>query len=262
MLEIEKDDMGILKQEKVEKPKEPLKVSPINELPLVEITQLPSMFKCYDKDVRICYEPMKIKELEILNSGTASVLDGLQFILNAIKCTNMNTEDLLYWDFIYIGIIRKILAFGDVRGQLNKICPNCQDTVSHVFNYTDLEFEELKHGPATLKFKDGTILKLKPLTVKQFLELPSDSNIVDVYARMIYNMPLEDAQKFVNNLHGNQIKAMAKAEQELAYGLKPFKVKCPHCHQETELEVTLPFEVVFPEDSDTDIDDVEIRFGD
>lgn len=271
MLEIEKDDLGILTKKEVYKDvliqegKEhntPLKVSQINELPIVEVTQLPSMFKCYPNNVKIWYEPITIKELEILNSGTASGLDGLQFILNAIKCEGMNTEDILYWDFIYIGIIRKILAFGDIRGQIEKICPKCGGKIKHVFNYTDLEFEELKHGPCHLKLgKNKPELILQPITIKDFLELPADSDILDMYAKMIKNIPQEQAIEFISNLHGKQIIAMSNIEQQFLYGLKPLLTECEHCHNKVELEVRSPFEVVFPEDTNTDIDDIEIRFS-
>ena len=80
-----------------------------SDVPLIQVKQVPSRFKGYPKDTVISYEPIKMKELEILN--TDENLDAsyaIAMLLDAIHCNTLNAEDLYFSDVMYICILRKI----------------------------------------------------------------------------------------------------------------------------------------------------------
>lgn len=263
MLEI-LDDEGTLDVKPQKKPKK--KKSSLekleNALPLIDVPQLPSGFKGYPINTTVSYEPMTLKEAELLNSGSINVLRALEYILNAVHSNNIDAEDLAYWDVMYIGVIRKILAFGDIRGQLTEICPECSQTVTHEFTYTELEFLELEAPQLPIIANiGGQELEFGFITFKDFMELEADATILQVYARMVKNKPYKEALQIISNATGKDIKKLSKIEQYLSYGIKPFVHKCSNCQSEVEFEVKTPFEITFPEDTSNDDSDFEIRFG-
>ena len=110
----------------------------------VVIKELPSGFKGYPENTKISYVPMTFEEIEALNSSEMDPERAIAMLLKAIHCTTLPSYDLYYWDVMYIGIQRKLLAFGDTNGTLYKRCPKCGNLVSKSFSYTDLEFKELE----------------------------------------------------------------------------------------------------------------------
>lgn len=258
------------------------------EIPLVQVTQLPSGFKGYPKGTQISYRPITLGELEALNSDEMDATRAVAMLLKSIHCTTLNAEDLYYWDIMYIGIQRKLMAFGNTKGTIYNICPKCGKMVSKSFEYTELTFKELQAPDLPMRMTvSGKELEFKPLTMKQFLQIEVEQGELGVYARMIANLEFEEAYKLVKNAIGVDIKKLRFADQQLDYGIKPFKVKCPNpitidnpnfdekqghseqnpkqivqlCNEEVVLEVRSPFEVVFPEDEFDGNLEFEIQYG-
>lgn len=253
-------------------------------IPLIEVNELPSGFKGYPKGTKISYEPLTLGELEALNTGNPDVERGIAMLLNSIHCNTLESYDLYYWDVMYIGIKRKLLAFGDTRGTLYAYCPKCGNIVEKEFDYTELDFKELQAPdlPVVTTISDQE-LEFGLLTMKEFLEMESDEGELGVYARMIKNKPFEEAKDLLSNCYGKDIKKIRYIDKVLNYGLKSFKVTCDNeidnskynpeekpsednrkqieCGQEVIVEVRSPFEVVFPKDEHEEFTDDEIRFG-
>lgn len=241
----------------------------------IEVEELPSAFKCYPKGTKVFYSPLNLKELTVLNSGTINSLDGLALLLNNIRTEKITVDELSYVDVMYIGIRRKLLAFGDIKASLVGQCPKCGHIDTYDFAYTNIEFKQLDvEKPYAVIDIQGKEVKFGVLTIKDFLELDEDGDILSVYARMVKNLPYEEAYELVGNASGNEIIRLQKIEKLFNFGIMPIKAKCKGvipateetpqhvCSNEIEMEVTSPFDVVFPQDFASTTDDVEIRFSD
>lgn len=252
------------------------------DIPLIEVKELPSHFKCYPEGTEIFYEPIKMGELNALNSGTINVQRGMDFLLDAIHCNTMLAENLAYFDLIYIGILRKLHAFGDVKGTIGAVCPNCGNIVKHEFSYTDIEFLELAEDiefPITATI-GGEELEFGLITYKDFMGINSDDGVSGVYARMVKNKPYNEALEIIDNAYGEDIQIIKAIEHFLSYGIKPFTEICHNeievvekdkkgkerkvfkeCGAEVVMEVRSPFEVVFPDNRGFDNYKTKIHFG-
>ena len=279
----EKEVRDILEVKQVDNKKVENEV--VDTLPLIPVTTLPSGFKGYPQGTKISYNPITLGELEALNNGTEEDIErGIAMLLNAIHCNTLSSSDLYYWDVIYIGIQRKLLAFGDTKGVLYAQCPKCGGIVEKEFDYTEIEFKEIQ-APDLPVITDiaGKKVEFGLLTMKDFLEVDIEKGELDVYARMIKNLPYEEAYKLISNSYGKDTKKIRYIDKILNYGLKPFFETCNNeivnpdfnsekkesksnpkmklCQEEVRVEVRSPFEVVFPENNDDGHNDFEIQYG-
>lgn len=245
------------------------------EKPIIQVKDLPSQFKGYPKGTTVSYTPLDLETLEKLN--TDPDLDasyGIAELLDSIQCNTLNSEDLYFYDVMYIGILRKINAFGDTRGQLRKRCPICGEIVTKTFDYTEIEFKQISAPDLPIRMEvAGKQLEFAQLTMKEFLEIGEDEGELGVYARYIKNLPFEEADQLVKRATGIDIKKLRFVDKQLDYGMKPFIVSCTGtvvnpktgkeepCKEEVVLEVTSPFEVVFPEDESGGDTDFEVQYG-
>lgn len=245
---------------------------------LIEINELPSNFKGYPEGTKISYEPLTLGELEALNSSdNIDVQRGMAMLLNSIHCNTLSVENLYYWDVMYIGIRRKLLAFGDTLGTLYERCPVCGEIVQKEFSYTELEFKQ-PNAPDLPIFLDiqGQELEFNLITIKDFLEIEIEKGELDVFARMIKNLPYEQAFELVSSCSGTDLRKIKFIDKETNYGLKPFFVECNGiietkseqgenkkelCKNKVRMEVRSPFEVVFPTNIDFGHNEFQVRYG-
>lgn len=245
---------------------------------LIEINELPSNFKGYPEGTKISYEPLTLGELEALNSSdNIDVQRGMAMLLKSIHCNTLSVENLYYWDVMYIGIRRKLLAFGDTLGTLYERCPVCGEIVQKEFSYTELEFKQ-PNAPDLPIFLDiqGQELEFNLITIKDFLEIEIEKGELDVFARMIKNLPYEQAFELVSSCSGTDLRKIKFIDKETNYGLKPFFVECNGiietkseqcenkkelCKNKVRMEVRSPFEVVFPTNIDFGHNEFQVRYG-
>lgn len=254
----------------------------IKQAPLIEVKELPTQFKCYPEGTQIFYEPLKMGELNALNSGTINVQRGMDFLIEAVHCNTLPTEELAYFDLIYIGVLRKLHAFGDVKGTIGAVCPKCGNLVKHEFSYTDIEFTELDENvefPVVASIGDEE-LEFGLITYKDFMEINPDDGVSGVYAKMVKNKSYEEAFSIIDNAYGEDIQVIKAIEHFLTYGIKPFTEICHNelettekdkkgkektvvreCGTEVIMEVKSPFEVVFPDNRSFDTYKTKIHFG-
>lgn len=249
---------------------------PTNNVTTIKVTQLPSQFKGYPQGTIIAYEPLTLGELEALNTDEMEPTRAVAMLLNAIHCNTLPSEELYYWDIMYIGIQRKLQAFGDTTGTLYKRCPKCGNVVSKTFKYTDIDFKEIGAPNLPMRMEVcGKQLEFGQLTMKDFLQIQTNDGELGVYARMIKNLPFEEAFDLVQHAYGVDIKKLRFADKQLDYGMKPFFVECNGeiiktengkklkdiCNEKVALEVRSPFEVVFPDDESTGDIGFEVQYG-
>lgn len=234
----------------------------VTTTPLVQINELPSQFKGYPKGTIISFEPLTLGELESLN--TDPDLDStyaVAMLLNSIHCNTLNSEDLYYWDVMYIGIQRKLQALGNTKGTIRTRCANCGNIVSKTFDYTELDFKLMSAQDLPMRLDiAGQRLEFSQLTMKDFLQINVDQGELDVYARYIKNLDYDQALNLVKSATGVDIKKLRFVDRQLDYGIKPFNTKCT-CNENVILEVRSPFEVVFPEDEFEGDTGFDVQYG-
>lgn len=247
------------------------------DTPVIQVKELPSQFKGYPKGTVISYEPLRLEELEALNTDeTLDATYAVAMLLDSIHCNTLPVEELYFYDVMYIGIKRKIQAFGGTRGTIRRRCPKCGKIVSKTFDYTEIEFKEMLAPALPMKLEIcGKTLEFAQMTMKQFLEITDEDGVgeLGVYARYIKNLNLEDAKALINNATGIDIKKIRFVDKQIDYGMKPFMVECTGtvknpetgkqepCKEMVALEVTSPFEVVFPEDEFDGDSEFEVQYG-
>ena len=271
---------------------------PTPDVPVTYMDKLPSGFKGYPKGTKIGYKPITMEELEILSIEDESYNDeeeneskanlAVAYLLKSIVCNTLKPEDLYYWDLMYIGIKRKMLAFGGTTGTTFGRCSKCGSTLVRQFTYNELEFKELNVPALPMKLQiNGREVHFGQITMKDFLQIDPTQGQIGVYARMIKNMEFDEAYKFVKSLYGVDIKKVKFVDNQLNYGLKPLETICEHEHEEDNpnfnpnepisetnkkkllvscgeknfVEVTSLFEVVFPEDTNGGADEFEVQYG-
>ena len=274
-----KEEMLKAKEPEVEKIFKQVRVSP---LPMIEVTELPSGFKDYPEGTQIFYTPIQLKELEALNSGTLDYKRGMEFLLQNIHCNKLEAQDLAYFDIVYIGVLRKLQAFGNVKGQIGGYCPVCGEYNTHDFEYTEIEFDMLDDSvelPAVITI-GGKELEFGLATFKDVEEINTDEGVAGVYAHMVKNLPYEEAYQLISTAYGDEILMIHAVEEALTYGIKPFEVNCKgtvkgtktdkkgnkkevdtQCGQLLKLEIKSPFEVVFPSNITLNDYKSKIQFG-
>ena len=271
---------------------------PTPDVPVTYMDKLPSGFKGYPKGTKIGYKPITMEELEILSIEDESYNDeeeneskanlAVAYLLKSIVCNTLKPEDLYYWDLMYIGIKRKMLAFGGTTGTTFGRCSKCGSTLVRQFSYNELEFKELNVPALPIKLQiNGREVHFGQITMKDFLQIDPTQGQIGVYARMIKNMEFDEAYAFVKSLYGVDIKKVKFVDNQLNYGLKPLETICEHEHEEDNpnfnpnepisetnkkkllvscgeknfVEVTSLFEVVFPEDTNGGADEFEVQYG-
>ena len=272
--------------------------TPTPDVPVTYMDKLPSGFKGYPKGTKIGYKPMTLEELEILsiededwdneNENESKANLAIAYLLKSIVCNTLEPEDLYYWDLMYIGIKRKMLAFGGTQGTVYGRCSKCGNILAKKFDYTELQFKELEVPALPLKIQlSGRNVEFGQITMKDFLQIEPSQGQLGVYARMIKNMEFDEAYNFVKNLYGMDIKKIKFVDNQLNFGLKPLEMICENefeednpnydeskpvsetnkrtllkpCGEKNFLEVTSLFEVVFPEDKDGGADEFEVQYG-
>ena len=135
----------------------------------IVVKELPSEFKGYPQGTKISFKPITLEELEALNSDEIDPARAVAMLLKSIHCTTLPSEELYYWDVMYIGIQRKLLAFGNTRGTIYNRCPKCGNLVSKTFEYTDLEFKQMSAPALPMRLEVcGQKLDFSVLTMKDF----------------------------------------------------------------------------------------------
>lgn len=234
-------------------------------LPEVEVTDVPSQFLPYPEGSKISYKPYTYGELLQFNQSKLSQSEQFKRILSGIK-TSFPIEDLSYFDFVYIGLLRKISTFGGDKFSLSYHCSSCgkPNTVHH--SVADIEFKDLEITalPIILTTDDGTELEISTLSVSSYLSLLETDMIKDkasVYASSILNHEFAKARDIITNLTGEIIQDLDDIDVMLNLGVKPLDLNCTHCKADNQVTVDEPGVLVTPFRGPDQPKRTRIRFG-
>ncbi|MDW7551287.1 hypothetical protein J8Z24_21580 (plasmid) [Pseudoalteromonas sp. SCSIO 43201] len=199
---------------------------------MVKVAQLPSRGLAYPVGTEIHYKPYTFGEVKMFSQaqGTMSSAKSTEKILNGISVEGMDREDITFFDFLYIALLRRLSTMNAVEFNLNVECPQCQHSVQHQFGWENLQFEDLAAPklPVIADLCGMTDVKFKPLTVGQYLELTrrnADEDPVAI-AAMQSSLDYKLAYNLFNNAIGDDAATLEDIDKFLYHDLKPMAVTC------------------------------------
>ena len=210
------------------------------------VTQLPSNFLSYPKDVEVYFKPLTTGEIERLNESELSLSLKIESDMNSIFVRGMDKYQLTKDDYAYIALMRKLYSQDEVLGILTYRCEECQGINKVEFNLKDLEFTfpEVEKAPAVIKIGDYW-LQIGFMTVAGMLELDKlqDTKALqasDSYAMMVQKVgkgetletvvweekSFEERVAIIESAWGEEIEVLSTVDTMLYHGLKPIEFVC------------------------------------
>lgn len=246
------------------------KESPMDMLPTIKVSELPSGFKTYKENARISYRTYSFGELRKLNQSTMHEFEKIKFIFSGIKC-NFDRYELTVPDFLYIAFLRRISTYGETGYMMPVRCEICDDNhlFNHHFNDTDIQFDDLNVPklPATATLADGQELAFKPLLMREYIKRVNDGKSADdlaLLSSMVSNMEYDEAYRILTSLTDPvDIEVVEEIDRMLNHGLVPLDATCPKCKKyKTKLFLEMSIDEVLPQDRHKGAVEARIRYGD
>lgn len=134
------------------------------------ITQLPSEYKPYPKNIRVTqrrYGWLEIKQI----SARRTVLsndDHWDAILGGVNIQGMDKEELTVPDGLYIGLVRKLSTLDVPFFEVSYMCSSCNQPVVFQLTPDKLVFSNIKAPelPIVAQFSFGE-MKFSPITIRK-----------------------------------------------------------------------------------------------
>ena len=170
----------------------------------------------------------------------------IKYQLNGIKA-NFDVRRLTFYDFLYIGHLRRISSFDSAKAVFTAHCPNCGQEVKRIVSFFDLPFYDLEFTQLPIKATiSGVELEFGLLTIGDVLQLKSEYAFgAYPLACSIRNLSFEDAMKVLNSARGEDIDVLEYIDKLVFHGLKPIPMKCNN--------VINSFEVMFEDEQKKEI---------
>lgn len=233
--------------------------------PFIQVTELPSHFLSYPKDVQISYQPYSFGEIEQLSQlENASIKKRIEFAAKGIKVEGMDLYDLEPADFTYILILRQMSTFNTQKFNLEFNCPHCREANKKEVLTSEIEFNEISDRiqslPVELALSTGIPLQVGGLTLRDQIELDSLENptLLDVMARRIKNFSVDEAKDIIRHINnGEDIDLLQFLNEELDFNTQFIVTECDHCKKadiKVELGDMLELATPFRRDSHSVLD--------
>ena len=240
---------------------------------LVELANLPSRGYSYPKDIEIYVKPLKIKEQIDMDRYGISSAEYFRMVLDGITIQgNFNKENLLHSDVQFLDIVRRLFSFDTKEEIILKDCvcknPECKCKFDYKFKVADLTFTDFNEDifGKHFKFNEGDEeeeleIVVSPITTAEFMKMSKEFKTLKDKKTALSTMyteyicactrevvernfrDLKDRNSFLKSYIGDLYLAKDKKTcrqivDETLVKLKPFKVICEDCGEETEVEVT------------------------
>lgn len=204
-------------------------------LPLISIIDkdIPSRFLGYPEESEITYRPYTYGEILKFSQSKFDKIGRIKFLLDGIQ-TSFPIEDLYYFDFLYISVLRKLKTFSQSELIVSHICSNCETKQKFNFNLSNIDYKDLDVSalPIILDVDDSTELHFKPLTVGKFMDLSRknlDDDRLAITVAQVINKTTEIARKLVYGLSGEAFEAIREIDTMLYFGMKTVPHTCAEC---------------------------------
>ena len=221
------------------------------KLPVRKVTQLPSNFRAYSTQAEISYVPYTFGELLNFGQSSMSRADNIEFTLKGIYTTGMDKKDIIFYDYVYIALLRKLSSFKEDEFVLEYDCYSCGAKNKLPGKLSELSFKELNVPAIPVKIKDdeGNELHFSPLTVGNFLTLLRENKTGDklgLYASTVTNMDKLKAKAILSKASGDFLRSILYVDEILTFGLESITRNCTECKASNILGMDEPEVFVLP----------------
>lgn len=234
----------------------------------VKVTTLPSTGKAYPVGVEIHYQPYTFGEVKSFSQsqGKMTMSKRIDQILTGIDIVGMNKEDLTFFDFIYISLLRRLTTMNAIEFTLSVGCPNCGSPVKHQFSWEGLVFDDLPAPklPIIADLCGHQDVKFMPLTLGQYQELSRRGLEEDevAIAAMTSSLDFTQARELFHGALGEDAALLGDIDKLMFHDLKPAQATCKAC--ETPFLAALDDEasIITPFRKSESATGSRVRFGD
>lgn len=201
----------------------------------VKVTTMPSMGKAYPDGVEIHYQPYTFGEVKSFSQsqGKMTMSKRIDQILSGIDVVGMAKEDLTFFDFIYISLLRRLTTMNAIEFTLAVGCPSCGAPVKHQFSWEGLVFDDLPAPslPVVADICGQQDVKFMPLTLGQYKELSRLGLEEDevAIAAMTSSLDFKAARDLFHGALGDDAALLGDIDKFLFHDLKPAQATCKAC---------------------------------
>lgn len=215
-----------------------------------EIKELPSLFKPYPDGVRIIVNTYSYREIKIFSDSRIPTDKLYEIMLRGIHVEGMDPLLLTYFDFVYIGVLRRLSSMGAQRFMAPYYCPQCNRDGVHYFDLTEVGFKSIDAPdiPINVAFRSLGEHRFSPLSVGDYMELyrqgklyETDAsgdvilktngkeivNSISVLAMMALDVEFEDAYKIFDDVRDPKDReVLLKIDDLMDHGIEPLTFEC------------------------------------
>ncbi|MDK1290208.1 hypothetical protein [Pseudoalteromonas umbrosa] len=234
----------------------------------VTVTGLPSMGKAYPDGVEIHYQPYTFGEVKSFSQsqGKMTMSKRIDQILSGIHIVGMEKDELTFFDFIYISLLRRLTTMNAIEFTLSVGCPNCGAPVRHQFSWEGLVFDDLPAPklPIIVDICGRQDVKFMPLTLGQYktlsrLGLEEDEVAI---AAMTSSIEFKEAQTLFHGALGEDAALLGEIDKLLFHDLKPAQATCKACDTPFLAALDDEASIITPFRKSDSAAGSRIRFGD
>jgi len=241
----------------------------------LKVAKLPSGFKPYKPGTEIRYAPYSFGDIMDFAQSKFSKADAAEHIMEGIEVSS--GEDLAYFDYLYIGILRRLATFEADAFNIPFTCPHfdvvedkevpCNEKNKPTLMANEISFDELNTEALPVIYTDdaGNDFHFMPLSVTEWVKLVRAGKLEDkkeVFASLVVNMSRDKALKLLNPIIGAQnIEDLTQIDKILYFGVETIQFKCSKCGKKVNVDLTGVDTIIQPFRTDKLPTGSRIRFG-
>jgi len=246
-----------------------------DHIPIIDVVSvLPSGGFSYPKNYWIKYRPFVFGEISKISNDKMSFTDIARIVLSGIK-TSFPIEELTFYDFTFISLLRKLSSLRDSQVRVTHACSRCKKLNTYIINVSsgedsDLNFWEIKYNnlpiKVDLKFDNNEYkeYEFSPLTISQYFYLCNIGMEKDICAMIAAQCTNESFEVMYDNVCkavGEEETLLREIDDILTHGLKPIASQCDACGAVTMLRVDSNKVILRPFRRPNEVIKDRIRFG-
>jgi hypothetical protein len=228
---------------------------PADDIPVIQVTDLPSKFKPYPEGSKITYSPFTFGEMIKSNNSNLSQKEMDDLIMRGIKTEGFKKEDLIWVDFRFIAILRKISTSSSSMFNIKYTCSECDTFNDQNLPLTSINFADLEVTALPIKFTcSNQELHASPLTYKNYYNLSNLNKLEDavaVYASSIINKTFTDAYNIISSAREEDSDVLSEVDRLLNFGNNTTSCTCTKCNHIDVKEMRDISSLIFPLRRDT-----------
>jgi hypothetical protein len=216
----------------------PIPVQDESKLMFFPITEVPSKFLCYPKELEISYRRYGWLELKLLSQrrNTISLRTQAEIVLRGLRFSGVefNPYNLTFTDYEFLGLLRKVATVSPPAFDLKYMCEKCKRVSSFTVPVSGIQFDDIKAPKGRAKVKlDSMEAVFQPLSLGQFLnvcdlqaEYPEWEEEL-MWAASCVSYPLEEIfMYFKERATPDDAKLLRKLDKLFFHGIMPMKNIC------------------------------------